>query len=149
MAQAVLLTDVENLGTAGEAVDVADGYLRNYLVPRKLAQPATKKSLEEAQRRLERAKEAERQAIERADETAALLSKTVLTINHRAGEDGKLFGSVTATEIADAIKAARGLSVEKKKIDLHEPIRETGTYLIEVEIAGGVKAAVKTIVAPE
>ncbi len=149
MAQAVLLSDVENLGSAGEAVEVADGYLRNYLVPRKLAQPATKRSLEEAQRRLERAKIAEQEEIERAGETAALLSKTVLTINHRAGEDGKLFGSVTAAEIVDAIQAARQLKVEKKKIRLDEPIRDIGTYLIEVEIAGGVKASVKTIVAPE
>ncbi|MGZ5333523.1 MAG: 50S ribosomal protein L9, partial [Solirubrobacterales bacterium] len=106
MAQAVLLADVENLGAAGEAIDVSPGYLRNYLVPRKLAQPATTASLEEAQRRQERAAEAERQAAERAGETATLLAKTVLTINHRAGEDGKLFGSVTAAEIADAIQAA-------------------------------------------
>src|ERR687898_2791173 len=95
MAQAVLLQDVDGLGEAGTAIDVSPGYLRNYLVPRKLAQPATKGALEEAQRRRERAEEAERQAAERAEETTALLSKTVLTIAHRAGEDGKLFGSVT------------------------------------------------------
>jgi len=147
MAQAVLLADVENLGTAGEAVEVSSGYLRNYLLPRKLAQPATKRSLEEAQRRVERAAEKERQAVERASETAALLSKTVLTISHRAGEDGKLFGSVTTTEIADAIEAARGMKVEKKKIRLTEPIRETGTYMIEIELPGGTTASVKTIVA--
>ncbi|MFN2612203.1 MAG: 50S ribosomal protein L9 [Solirubrobacterales bacterium] len=147
MAQAVLLADVEALGTAGEAVDVSAGYLRNYLVPRQLAQPATKRSLEEARRRLERAKEQEHQAVERAGETAALLSKTVLTINHRAGEDGKLFGSVTTTEIADAIQAARGIKVEKKKIRLSEPIRDTGTYMIDIELAGGTTASIKTIVA--
>jgi large subunit ribosomal protein L9 len=147
MARAVLLADVENLGTAGEAVEVSPGYLRNFLVPRKLAQPATKRSLEEAQRRVERAAEKERQAVERAGETAALLSKTVLTINHRAGEDGKLFGSVTTTEVADAIEAARGMKVEKKKIRLTEPIRETGTYMIEIELPGGTTASVKTIVA--
>ncbi|HEX5893998.1 MAG TPA: 50S ribosomal protein L9, partial [Solirubrobacterales bacterium] len=107
MAQAVLLQDVEGVGEAGTAIDVSPGYLRNYLVPRKLAQPATKGALEEAQRRRERAEEAERQAAERAEETTALLSKTVLTINHRAGEDGKLFGSVTSAEIAEAIQAAR------------------------------------------
>jgi large subunit ribosomal protein L9 len=147
VAQAVLLADVENLGQSGEAVEVSSGYLRNYLVPRNLAQPATKRSLEEAQRRLERAKEREREAAERAGENAALLSKTVLTINHRAGEDGKLFGSVTTTEIADAIQAARGLKVDKKKINLTEPIRETGTYMIDVELAGGTTASLKTIVA--
>jgi large subunit ribosomal protein L9 len=147
MAQAVLLSDVENLGSAGEAVEVSPGYLRNYLIPRKLAQPATKGSLEEARRRLERAKEAEEQATAKAGENAALLSKTVLTINHQAGEDGKLFGSVTTTEIAEAIQAARGLKVEKKKIRLDEPIREVGTYLVEIEVGGGQTASVKTIVA--
>ena len=147
MAQAVLLSDVENLGSAGEAVEVSPGYLRNYLIPRKLAQPATKGSLEEAQRRLERAKEAEKQATEKAGENAALLAKTVLTINHQAGEDGKLFGSVTSAEIADAIQAARGLKIEKKKIRLDEPIRETGTYMVEIEVGGGQTASVKTIVA--
>ena len=147
MAQAVLLSDVENLGSAGEAVDVSPGYLRNYLVPRKLAQPATKGALEEAQRRREAADRAARDALERAGETAALLSKTVLTINHQAGEDGKLFGSVTSTEIAAAIQAARGLKVDRKKIKLEEPIRETGSFMVEIEVGGGVTAKVKTIVA--
>ena len=147
MAQAVLLKDVENLGEAGDAVDVSPGYLRNYLIPRKLAQPATAASLEEVRRRRERAEEREAQAAERADETAALLGKTVLTITHRAGEDGKLFGSVTSNEIADAIQAARGLKVDRKKIRLEEPIRETGTFMVEVEVGGGVTTSVKTIVA--
>lgn len=147
MAQAVLLKDVEDLGEAGDAVDVSPGYLRNYLIPRKLAQPATTASLEEVRRRRERAEQREAQAAERADETAALLGKTVLTITHRAGEDGKLFGSVTSNEIADAIQAARGLKVDRKKIRLEEPIRETGTFMVEVEVGGGVTTSVKTIVA--
>jgi large subunit ribosomal protein L9 len=147
MAQAVLLKDVEDLGEAGDAVDVSPGYLRNYLVPRKLAQPATAASLEEAQRRRERAEARETQAAERADETAALLGKTVLTITHQAGADGKLFGSVTSNEIADAIQAARGLKVDRRKIRLEEPIRETGTFMVEVEVGGGVTTSVKTIVA--
>ena len=147
MAQAILLSDVEGLGETGEAIDVSPGYLRNYLIPRKLAQPATAASLEEARRRRERAAEAERQAAERAQETAALLSKTVLTISHRAGEDGKLFGSVTANEIAEAIQAARDVKVDRKKIRLSDPIRDTGTYMVEIELPGGNTATVKTIVA--
>jgi large subunit ribosomal protein L9 len=71
----------------------------------------------------------------------------VLTINHRAGPDGKLFGSVTAAEISDAIQAARGIKVDRRKIRLEEPIRETGTFMVDVEVGGGVTAAVKTIVA--
>jgi large subunit ribosomal protein L9 len=149
MAQAILLQDVEKLGTRGEAVDVSPGYLRNYLIPRRLAQPATQASLEEAERRRELEEKAEQQAAERAQETVALLSKTVLTITHRAGEDGKLFGSVTAKEIAEAIREARDLKVDRRKIRLEQPIHETGTYMIEVEVPGGATASVKTIVAEE
>jgi large subunit ribosomal protein L9 len=148
MAEAILLKDVENLGSAGDAVDVSSGYLRNYLQPRKLAQPATKGALEEAQRRREAAERAAKEAEERAGETAALLAKTVLTIQHRAGEDGKLFGSVTNAEIAEAISEARGLRVDRKKIRLEEPIRELGTYMVEIELGGGQTPKVKTIVAP-
>jgi large subunit ribosomal protein L9 len=149
MAEAILLKDVEDLGSAGEAVDVSPGYLRNYLVPRKLAQPATKGALEDAQRRREATERAERDQAERAQETSALLSKTVLTISHRAGEDGKLFGSVTPKEIAEAIRDARGLKVDRKRIRLDQPIREVGTYMIDVELTGGATAKVKTIVAEQ
>jgi large subunit ribosomal protein L9 len=149
MAQAILLKDVEKLGQAGEAIDVSPGYLRNYLVPRKLAQPATRGALEEAQRRREAAERAEREAAERAEETAALLSKTVLTISHRAGEDGRLYGSVTSKEIADAIADARGIRVDRKKVRLEQPIHEVGTYMVDVELGGGSTARVKTIVAEQ
>ena len=149
MAQAILLKDVESLGEAGDAVDVSPGYLRNDLQPRKLAQPATQASLDEAQRRRETAEKAAKEAEERAGETAALLAKTVLTIQHRAGEDGKLFGSVTSAEIADAIQEARGLRIDRRKIRLEEPIREVGTFMVEIEVPGGATAKVKTIVAEE
>jgi large subunit ribosomal protein L9 len=149
MAQAILLQDVDDLGSRGDAVDVSPGYLRNYLVPRKLAQPATKGSLEEAQRRREAAERAEAEAAERAQQTAALLSKTVLTIHHRAGEDGKLFGSVTGKDIADAIREARDLRIDRRKVRLEQPIHEIGTYMVDVELAGGTTASVKTIVAEE
>jgi large subunit ribosomal protein L9 len=149
MAQAILLKDVESLGEAGDAIDVSPGYLRNYLLPRKLAQPATSGALEEARRRREVAERAADEAAERAEETAALLAKTVLTIPHRAGEDGKLYGSVTSKEIADAIAEARGLKVDRRKIRLEDPIREVGTYMVEVELPGGATARIKTIVAEE
>jgi len=149
MAEAILLQDVESLGERGDAVEVSPGYLRNYLVPRKLAQPATKGSLEEAQRRREAAERAEREAAERAEETAALLSKTVLTIHHRAGEDGKLFGSVTGKDIVDAIRDARDLRIDRRKVRLEQPIHEIGTYMVDVELPGGATASVKTIVAEE
>jgi large subunit ribosomal protein L9 len=128
---------------------VSPGYLRNYLQPRGLAQPATAGALEEAIRRKEQAERVEREAIARAAESASLLSKTVLTINHRAGEDGKLYGSVTTKEIAEAIRDARGIKVDRRKIRLDAPIHQVGTYMIDVEVAGGATASVKTIVAEE
>ena len=149
MAQAILLKDVESLGKAGEPIDVSPGYLRNYLLPRKLAQPATAGALEEARRRAEAAERAAREAAERAEESAALLAKTVLTIQHRAGEDGKLYGSVTTKEIAEAISEARGLRVDRKRIRLDDPIREVGTYMVEIEVGGGATARIKTIVAEQ
>ena len=146
MAQAILLKDVDTLGERGTVVDVSPGYLRNFLVPRKLAQPATTASIAEAERRREAAERAAEEQAARAEETAALLRKTVLTIPHRAGEDGRLFGSVTAQEIVDAVRQARGLKLDKRRIRLEEPIKTTGTHMVAVEIADGVTADVKTIV---
>ena len=127
-------------------IDVAPGYLRNYLIPRKLAQPATAASIAEAQRRMEAAERAAAEAVEKAGENAALLTKTVLTVPAKAGDDGRLFGSVTANDIADAIEQARGIKVDRRKIKLDEPIRTTGTHMVTVELPGGATADVKTIV---
>jgi large subunit ribosomal protein L9 len=146
MPQAILLKDVEGLGEAGSVVDVSPGYLRNYLSPNRLAQAATDASVAAAQRERERATNAAREKEERAKETAALLGKTVLTISHRAGEDGSLFGPVTAKEIADAVRQARGLKLDHRKVRLEQPIRELGTHMIEIEVAPGVTTAVKTMV---
>src|SRR4051794_1494899 len=149
MAQAVLLEDVENLGHRGDPIDVAPGYLRNFLVPRKLAMPATPGALEEAQRRRETSEKAERERTAREVEAASLLSKTVLTIYQRAGEDGKLFGSVGPKEIVDALQEARGLRFEKKQIQLEQPLRELGTFMVEIQLSDGTTAAVKTIISEE
>ena len=149
MAQAILLQDVESLGERGQAIDVAPGYLRNYLIPRKLAQPATAGALEEAQRRREAAEKAEKARVEREAQAAGLLGKTVLTIHQRAGEDGKLFGSVGAKEIVDALREARDLRIEKKRVRLEQPLREVGTFMVEIELADGTVAAVKTIISEE
>jgi large subunit ribosomal protein L9 len=149
MAEAILLQDVESLGERGQAIDVAPGYLRNYLIPRKLAQPATPGALEEAQRRREAAEKAEKARTEREAQAAGLLGKTVLTIHQRAGEDGKLFGSVGAKEIVEAIRDARDLRIDRRKVRLEQPIREIGTHMVEIELADGATAAVKTIVTEE
>jgi large subunit ribosomal protein L9 len=146
MPQAILLQDVETLGERGAVVDVSPGYLRNYLIPRKLAEPATAGSIQAATRRREAAERAEREAVERARDNAALLSRTVLTIAQQAGDDGRLFGSVTPQDIADAIRDARGIRVDRRKVHLDEPIRHTGTYMVVVEVTDEVTATVKTMV---
>lgn len=146
MPQAILLQDVETLGERGAVVDVSPGYLRNYLLPRKLAEPATAGSIKAATRRREAAEQAVRDAAERSQESAALLGRTVLTITQQAGDDGRLFGSVTTQDIADAIRDARGIKVDRRKIHLEDPIRHTGTYMVVVEVTDEVTATVKTMV---
>jgi large subunit ribosomal protein L9 len=146
VAQAILTQDVESLGERGEVVDVSAGYLRNYLLPRKLAEPATKGSIEAAAQRQQRAEKAKQEAENRAQENAATLGRTVLTIQQQAGDDGRLFGSVTTQDIADAIREARGLRVDRRKIHLEDPIRNVGTYMVVVEVADDVTATIKTMV---
>jgi len=146
MPQAILLQDVEALGERGTVVDVSAGYLRNYLLPRKLAERATSGSIDAAAQREQRAERAKRDAEDRARENAAVLGRTVLTIPQQAGDDGRLFGSVTTQDIADAIRDARGIRVDRRKIHLDDPIRNIGTYMVIVEIADEVTAAVKTMV---
>src|SRR5918998_6034296 len=146
MPSAILLQDVDHLGARGTVVDVSKGYLRNYLIPRRLAQPATRGALDEARRRAEAADRATASAIAKASEDAELLGRTVLTISQQAGDDGRLFGSVTNQDIADAIEEARGVKVDRRKIHLDEPIKNVGTYVVVVEVAEGVTASVKTMV---
>jgi large subunit ribosomal protein L9 len=146
MPQAILLNDVESLGERGAVVDVSKGYLRNYLIPRKLAQPATAGALASARQRVEAAERAAREAIEKASENAAVLSRTVLTISQQAGDDGRLFGSVTNQDIVDAVREARGLKLDKRRVHLEDPIKNVGTYMVVVELSDGVTATIKTIV---
>jgi large subunit ribosomal protein L9 len=146
MPEAILLQDVESLGEKGTVVDVSKGYLRNFLIPRQLAAPATKGALDAAKAKMDAEERAAREAVERAAEYTALLNKTVLTLSAQAGEDGRLFGSVTNGDIADAIREARGIKVDKRKVHLEEPIKNIGTYLVVVEVAEGLTATVKTMV---
>jgi large subunit ribosomal protein L9 len=143
---AILLQDVEKLGEQGTVIDVSKGYLRNYLIPRKLAQPATRGAIEAIRQRQEAAERAERNAIERAEENVSLLNRTVLTIPQQAGADGRLFGSVTAQDIVTAIREARGLKIDKRNVHLPEPIKNVGTYMVVVEVVENVTATIKTMV---
>jgi large subunit ribosomal protein L9 len=146
MAQVILLQDVDQLGKKGDVVDVTKGYLRNFLIPRKLASHATESAIAAAQKRMDDEERQKREAVERAQENAVTLGRTVLTIEQQAGEDGRLFGSVTAKDIAEAIKDARGIRVEVAAVRLSEPIKQVGTHMVEIEVPGGAVAQVKTIV---
>ena len=146
MPEAILLQDVEELGERGTVIDVSKGYLRNYLVPRKLAQPATKGAIEAIRQRQAAAERAARGAAEQAEENVRLLNRTVLTIPQQAGADGRLFGSVTAQDVANAIREARGLRIDKRNVHLPEPIKNVGTYMVVVEVVDGTTATIKTMV---
>jgi len=144
--EAILLQDVDTLGEQGNVVDVSKGYLRNFLMPRKLAQPATRGAVEAIRQRQDAAERAARNAVEKAEENVNLLNRTVLTIPQQAGADGRLFGSVTAQDIASAIKEARGLKLDKRNVHLPEPIKNVGTYMVVVDVVEGVTATIKTMV---
>ena len=149
MPTAILLQDHETLGERGTVVDVSKGYLRNYLIPRKLTEPATKGSIAAAERRQQAASRTLEQATTAARDNAELLNKTVLTITHQAGDDGRLFGSVTSQDIVDAIREARGIRIDRRKVHLDEPIRTVGTRMVVVEVADDVTATIKTMVVEE
>ena len=146
--QAILLQEVEGLGKAGNVVNVSRGYLRNYLLPRKLAELATSARIAEVERRMEAEKAAAAKRAAEATQIAELLNRTILTLKAKAGGDGRLFGSITSQDVADAIREARQVDIDRHDITIEPPIRQTGTYTIPVEVVPGVVAEVKTIVSP-
>ena len=147
--QVILKQDVEKIGRRGDIVDVSRGYVRNFLVPRGLAEMATPTRLEEVRREMAEAEERDRRMAERAGEVAETLNKSVITIEARTGEDERLFGSVTAANIAEAIDRARGVRVDRRRIKLEEPIRSLGTHQVPVQVHGDVEASGKVIVVPK
>lgn len=147
--QVILTQDVEKIGRRGDIVDVSRGYVRNFLTPRGLAEVATPSKMEEARRRMEEAEEREQRMAERSGEIAEILNKTVITIEARTGEDERLFGSVTAANIAESIQKARDLHVDRRRIMLEEPIKSLGTHQVPIQVHGDVRANVKVIVVPK
>jgi large subunit ribosomal protein L9 len=145
--QVILNRDVEKIGQRGEIVDVSRGYVRNFLVPRGLAEVATQAKLEEARRRMTEEEERNKRMAERAGEVAETLNKSVITIEARTGEDERLFGSVA--NIASAIERARGIRLDRRRIRLEEPIKSLGTHQVPVQVHGNIEASVKVIVVPK
>jgi large subunit ribosomal protein L9 len=147
--QVILKQDVDKIGRRGDIVDVSRGYVRNFLVPRNLAEVATPAKMEEAQREMAETAERDRRMAERAGEIAATLNKSVITIEARTGEDERIFGSITPANIVQAIERARGLRIDRRRIRLEEPIRSLGTHQVPVQVHGDVEASVKVIVVPK
>ncbi len=124
----ILIEDVPDLGTRGEIVDVADGYARNYLVPRKKAVKATAKALAQAESMRRAAEEAARRAKAEAEQIATTLVGTRVVVAARSGDEGRLFGSIAEHDIVEAVKTFTGIEVERKIITIEEPIKEIGLH---------------------
>jgi large subunit ribosomal protein L9 len=146
--QAILLQDVEKLGRKGDVVHVAAGHLRNYLGPRNLAEAATDARVAEVQRQAEQRARHEAQSEEQAKDMAHVLNRTVLTIKRRAGIEDRLYGSVTSTDISDAVWKARKIRVDRRKVELEEPIKALGSYRVTMNVWGDVRAVLKVMVVP-
>ena len=146
--EVILLKDVDKVGLRGEVVNVARGYARNFLLPRKLAEPATQGRVAELKRLDDQRARSEARTVEQANEIADVLRTTVLSFDVKSGPTGVLFGSVTTTDIADELWRTRKIRVDRRKIGT-DTIKRIGRYSIPVQIFEDVSVEVKTLVVPE
>ena len=144
----ILTTDVPKLGKSGELKDVADGYARNYLIAQQLAVPAAGGAYRAWQHDIASREEKRKREREEAEIAAQRVSSTTLTMGVKVGDGGKLYGSITAKEIADAL-GRRGINVDRHKIDLPEPLKALGTYKVAVKVYQGLTPEVTVIVEPK
>ena len=146
--QVILQQDLKNVGKSGELVKVKPGYARNYLIPRRLAIPATVRNIAriEHEQRVTAARVAK--LVAEGGATAEKLSTITVTVGRKVGEEGRIFGSVTTKDIAAAL-AEKGVTVDRKKMVLEEPIRAIGTFDVPIKLAGDVAATVKVEVVGE
>jgi large subunit ribosomal protein L9 len=147
--QVILRQDVEKVGLRGEVVDVAAGFARNYLLPRRLAEPATPGRVAEIEKVEANRARHQAQSFEHAQELARTLEDEELRFDVQAGPTGTLFGSVTATDVADRIWEVKRVRVERRKIDLPESIKRVGRYEVPVELFADVTATLRLAVVPE
>ncbi len=145
----VLLADVKNLGKKGDVVEVAQGYARNYLLPRGLATEATEGMMKQLAQRQATAVRKRQQEEERAKALAARLNGLTVKVYGKAGEGGKLFGSINNKDIAEALQKEYGIEIDKRKIILKEPIKQLGTYPLQVRLYPLVEAQLKVSVLAE
>jgi large subunit ribosomal protein L9 len=144
----ILTSDVQKLGKSGELRDVADGYARNFLIAQKLAVPASGGAYRAWQHDIASREEKRKREREEAEIAANRISSTTLTMGVKVGEGGKLYGSITAQDVADAL-GRRGISVDKHKIDLAQPLKTLGTYKVAVKVYAGMTSEVTIVVEPK
>lgn len=144
----ILTSDVAELGKSGEMKVVADGYARNFLIPKKLAVPAAGGAYRAWQHDIASREEKRRREREEAEIYAQRISSTTLTMGVKVGEGGKLYGSITAKDIADAL-GRRGIVVDRHKVDLPEPLKALGTYKVAVKVYAGMTPEVTVVVEPK
>lgn len=144
----ILVKDVKNVGKAGEIVNVSDGYGRNYLLPRGLAIEATESNIKVLNEKKKAEEKKRKQELEEAKEMAQKLSNLSLVLKVKAGENGKLFGSITSKDVEEALKE-KGFDIDKKKISFDETVKTTGTYYVDIKLYQGVIAKVKVDVVAE
>jgi large subunit ribosomal protein L9 len=146
--EVILLSDVDKLGLRGEVVQVARGYARNYLLPRNLAEVATSGRVAEIERRDSQRAQQEARTLEQGQKIAEVLGKTVLRFEVKAGPTGSLFGSVTATNVADRLWEQEKIRVDRRKLEM-DTIKRIGRYTVPVELFADVTAELHLAVAPE
>jgi large subunit ribosomal protein L9 len=147
--QVILRQDVEKIGLRGEVVDVAPGFARNFLLPRKLAETATPAKVAELRKHEEKRARHEAQSFEQAQEIAQKVEAAELRFDVAAGETGTLFGSVTATDISEQLWQSQKVRVDRRKLELPESIKRIGRYQIPVELFADVTATLRVAVVPE
>jgi large subunit ribosomal protein L9 len=144
----ILTSDVDKLGKSGELKEVAEGYARNFLMPRKLAVPATGGAYRAWQHDIASREDKRKREREDAEVAATRIASTTLTMGVKVGEGGKLYGSITAKDIADALER-RGIVVDRHKIDLDEPLKMLGTYKVAIKVSSGLTPEVTIAVEPK
>jgi large subunit ribosomal protein L9 len=144
----ILTTDVPKLGKSGELKAVADGYASNFLIPKKLAVPAAGGAYRAYVHDIASREEKRRREREEAEITANRIASTTLTMGVKVGEGGKLYGSITAQDIADAL-GRRGITVDKHKVDLDQPLKSLGTYKVAIKVLSGMTPEVTIVVEPK
>ncbi len=144
----ILTSDVEKLGKSGEMKTVADGFATNFLIPQQLAVPAAGGAYRAWQHDVASREDKRKREREDAEVAATRIGSTTLTMGVKVGEGGKLYGSITSKDIADAL-ARRGIEIDRHKIDLEEPLKSLGTYKVAIKVYSGMTPEVTIIVEPK